>query len=322
MSGGNSPPIDIRQGRDAKHLMSAARVTDSTRAARDIYMIKDPVALKWFLNAYVFVLGAVVGSFLNVCISRMPERQSIVKPRSRCPKCESEISWYDNLPVISFIILRAKCRNCGEPISYQYPAVELLTAALFVLLMHRFTNVPALAIYMVFTSALIVITFIDLEHFIIPDEISLPGIGIGLALSLLPASLTDGQLATNSFLDSLIGCVVGGGLLYLTALLSLLVLKKEGMGGGDIKLLGMVGAFLGWKLALMTIVLGSVAGSFLGVALILLGRHERGSYIPFGPYLALGALFSMMWGDKLMQAYLQLMFGDDLSHFVMLFPGA
>lgn len=284
-------------------------------------MTSNPVALRWFLNVYVFVLGAVVGSFLNVCISRLPDKQSIVKPRSRCPKCESDIQWYDNIPMISFIILRAKCRNCGEPISFQYPAVELLTAVLFALLLHRFTNLPAMIIYMVFTSALVVITFIDLEHFIIPDEISLPGIVIGLLLSLLPESVTDGQMLPNSVLDSLIGCVVGAGLLYLTALFSLFVLKKEGMGGGDIKLLGMVGAFLGWKLALMTIVLGSVVGSVIGVTLILVGRHERGSYIPFGPYLALGALVSMMWGDALMHGYLKLMFGEDLSHFVMLLPG-
>ena len=147
---------------------------------------------------------------------------------------------------------------------------------------------------------------------------------LGLAavqMGKLPESVTDGQMLPNSFLDALIGCVVGAGLLYLTALFSLFVLKKEGMGGGDIKLLGMVGAFLGWKLALMTIVLGSVVGSVVGVTLILLGRHERGNYIPFGPYLALGALVSMMWGDALMHGYLKLMFGEDLSHFVMLLPG-
>lgn len=274
-------------------------------------MIENPTASIWFLYIYVFVLGAVVGSFLNVCISRLPDRQSIVKPRSRCPKCENAIAWYDNLPIISFIILRAKCRHCGEPISFQYPIIELLTAALFVLVMHNFTNIPAIVIYMVFTSALVVITFIDLEHYIIPDEISLPGVVIGLLLSLLPDTVTGGQLVTSSVVDSLIGCVVGGGLLYLTALFSLVAFKKEGMGGGDIKLLAMVGAFLGWKMALMTIVVGSVFGAFVGVALILLRLKVRGDYIPFGPYLALGAFLAMMWGDQILAGYL--MFGEGLG---------
>jgi leader peptidase (prepilin peptidase)/N-methyltransferase len=282
-------------------------------------MIQNLTPVDWFFYIWVFSLGAIVGSFLNVCISRLPENQSIVKPRSRCPKCESSIAWYDNLPIISFIILRAKCRNCGEPISFQYPAVELLTAVLFVLIMHNFTNVPSMVIYMVFTCALVVITFIDLEHYIIPDEISLPGVVIGLLLSLLPETITDGQLVTSSVVDSLIGCVVGGGLLYLTALFSLVAFKKEGMGGGDIKLLAMVGAFLGWKMALMTIVVGSVFGAFVGVALILLRLKERGGYIPFGPYLALGAFLSMMWGDQILTAYLS--FGEGLGDALMMLQG-
>jgi leader peptidase (prepilin peptidase)/N-methyltransferase len=282
-------------------------------------MIQNPTALKWFLNVYVFVLGAVVGSFLNVCISRLPDRQSIIKPRSRCPKCENAIAWYDNLPIISFIILRAKCRHCGEPISFQYPIVEFLTAALFVLIMHNFTNITAIAIYMVFTCALIVITFIDIEHYIIPDEISLPGIVIGLLLSLLPETVTDGQLVTSSVLDSLIGCIVGGGLLFLTGLFSLVAFKKEGMGGGDVKLMSMVGAFLGWKMALMTIVLGSVFGASVGITLILLRLKAREDYIPFGPYLALGAFLSMMWGDQILTAYLS--FSEGLGDVLMMLQG-
>jgi len=263
-------------------------------------MVEAPEALRLFLNIYTFVLGAVVGSFLNVCISRLPENKSLVRPGSRCPKCENPIKWHDNLPIISFIILRGKCRNCGEPISLQYPAVELLTAVLFVLLMHRFNNFAAFAIYMVFTCALVVVTFIDLKHYIIPNEISIPGIVVGLL--------------------SLIGCVTGGGLLYLTALFSLAVFKKEGMGGGDIKLLAMVGAFLGWKLALMTIVVGSVMGAIVGVAMILLRLKERGDYIPFGPYLALGAVLSMLYGGRILELYL--MFGEGLNDIILRFQGA
>lgn len=267
-------------------------------------MTDYPAALRIFLNIYIFALGAAVGSFLNVCIARLPEDESLIRPASRCPKCENPIKWYDNIPVISFLVLRAKCRNCGAPISIQYPAVELLTAILFVLILHGFSNIAAMGIYMIFTCAMVVVAFIDLKHYIIPNEISLPGIPIGLLLSLAPAWWTDGQLVAGSFLDSLIGCLVGGGVLYIIGRLSLLILKKEGMGGGDVKLLGMVGAFLGWKMALLTIIMGAFGGSIVGVGLIAAGLHKRGKHIPFGPFLALGAWLSMMWGDRLLWAYL------------------
>lgn len=282
-------------------------------------MIKNPEALRLFLHIYMFAFGAVVGSFLNVCISRLPEKKSIVRPGSRCPACSNPIRWYDNIPVISFIILRGKCRNCGSRISWQYPLVEMLTAILFVCLMREFTNIVALFIYLVFVSALIVVTFIDLKHYIIPDEISIPGIFIGLALSLLPARLTGNQLTAGSFLDSLIGCLVGGGFLYLTALFSLAVFKKEGMGGGDIKLLAMVGAFLGWKLAIMTIVVGSVVGAVVGVTLILLRLKLRTDYIPFGPYLALGAVLSLIFGERLWAWYFS--FGEGLTEVMLRMGG-
>ena len=282
-------------------------------------MIKDPETLKVFLHIYMFALGAVVGSFLNVCISRLPENQSIVKPASRCPSCSTPIRWYDNIPLISFIILRGKCRRCGCSISWQYPAVELLTAILFVVLMQEFSNPIALVIYLVFVCALIVVTFIDLKHYIIPNEISIPGVFIGLALSLVPARLTGGQMASSSFIDSLIGCIVGGGILYLTALFSLAVFKKEGMGGGDIKLLGMVGAFLGWKLAIMTIVLGSMLGAVVGVTLILLRLKLRTDYIPFGPYLALAAVLSLLYGEQLWWWYLS--FGQGVTDLLLRLKG-
>jgi len=198
--------------------------------------------------------------------------------------------------------------------------VELLTAILFVLLLHRFNNPAVMVIYMVFTGALIVITFIDLKHYIIPNEISIPGIIIGLLLSLLPARVTGGEFVASSFLDSAIGCLTGGGLLYLTALFSLAVFKKEGMGGGDIKLMGMVGAFLGWKLALMTIVVGSVLGALVGLALIIARLKKRGDYIPFGPYLALGSLLSMLYGDLLLELYLA--FGEGLGDILFFSQGA
>ena len=277
-------------------------------------MTESSEALKVFMYFYLFALGAVVGSFLNVCIARLPERKSLVRPGSHCPSCGNPIRWFDNVPMISFAVLGGKCRNCGLSISWQYPAVELLTAVLFVLVMQRFTNVGALIIYIVFTSSLIVVTFIDLKHYIIPDEISIPGVFIGLGLSLLPSHWVDGQFVSGSFLNSLIGCIVGGGLLYLTALFSLAVFKKEGMGGGDIKLMAMVGAFLGWKLVIMTIIIGSILGAVVGVTLILLRLKERGDYIPFGPYLALGAVLSLLYGDQLWAGYLT--FGEALNSLV------
>jgi len=277
-------------------------------------MTESSEALKVFMYFYIFALGAVVGSFLNVCVARLPERKSLVRPGSHCPSCGSPIRWFDNVPMISFAVLGGKCRNCGVSISWQYPAVELLTAVLFVLVMQRFTNVVALIIYLVFTCSLIVVSFIDLKHYIIPDEISIPGVFIGLGLSLLPAHWVDGQFVSGSFLNSLIGCIVGGGLLYLTALFSLAVFKKEGMGGGDIKLMAMAGAFLGWKLVIMTIVIGSILGAVVGVTLILLRLKKRGDYIPFGPYLALGAILSLLYGDQLWAGYLT--FGEALNSLV------
>jgi leader peptidase (prepilin peptidase)/N-methyltransferase len=283
-------------------------------------MIKDPETLRLFLHIYMFALGAVVGSFLNVCIARLPERKSIVRPGSRCPSCNTPIGWYDNIPLISFMILRGKCRQCGSRISWQYPLVELLTGILFVLLFREFTNAIALTVYLVFVCSLVVVTFIDLKHYIIPDEISIPGVIIGLALSLVPARWTGGQMLSHSFLDSLIGCLVGGGVLYLTALFSLAVFKKEGMGGGDIKLLAMVGAFLGWKFALMTIIIGSMLGAMVGVTLILLRMRNRTDYIPFGPYLAAGAVLSLLYGERLLWWYLS--FGEGLNEIVLRLGGS
>ncbi len=312
-------------------------------------MIRNPAALRLFLQIYMFVLGSVVGSFLNVCIARLPEGKSLVWPGSHCPKCGSPIRWFDNIPVISFILLRGRCRTCGLSISWQYPLVELLTACLFLLLVQKFTNLLALAIYIIFTCALVVITFVDFRHYIIPNEISIPGIFVGLALSLVPARLAGDQLVltrmTSSpflrnlilrfsligpehlakynhviqfltpFLDSLIGCITGAGLLYLAGWFSILVFKKEGMGFGDVKLLAMVGAFLGWKLALMTIMVGSVMGAGVGVTLIFLKLKTRADYIPFGPYLALGSFLSLMWGEQLLSLYVG--FGNGLNDLIL-----
>jgi len=247
---------------------------------------------------FAAVFGMVVGSFLNVCICRLPEGQSVVSPPSRCPHCSHRISWYDNIPLVSYLLLRGRCRGCGARISPQYPLVELLNGVLTLLLFLRFGPTLTFAALFLFCSALVVITFIDLEHQIIPDEISLPGIVIGLILSFF--------LPGQSWLNSLLGILLGGGSLLLVAYLYQLLTGKEGMGGGDIKLLAMMGAFLGWKAIPFIIFASSLVGSLVGISIMLLQKKDSKLAIPFGPYLAFGAVLYIFYGRALIQWYLNL----------------
>jgi len=248
------------------------------------------------LTVNFFILGLLIGSFLNVCIHRLPARESIVFPRSYCPSCKNRIAAYDNIPIISFLLLRGRCRSCKNPISWRYPAVELLNGLGYFSILHCFGPTPATLIYAIFFSCLVVIAFIDLAHQIIPDVITLPGI----PLSVLAAA----TVLPTGFLNSLQGLVLGGGLFYLIYGLSLLLFKKEGMGGGDIKLIAMIGALLGWKEVLLAIFSASVIGSVVG--LILIGMHLRGRSdpIPFGPFLVIGALISLFFGNNIFDWYL------------------
>ena len=246
----------------------------------------------------VFVFGALIGSFLNVCIFRLPAGQSIVAPASRCPACGTPVRHRDNVPIISYLLLRGRCRACGSAISPRYPAVEALTGLLFVLVLYRVGPLPVGAVYASFVAALIVISFIDLDHQIIPDVISLPGIVIGVLLSAFGYG--------PALIDSVVGVLVGGGLLYAVAIGYHALTGREGMGGGDIKLLAMIGAFLGWKNALVTLVLGSLGGALVGIALILVRGDDSKVPIPFGPFLALGALCALFFGDPLVRWYLNL----------------
>ena len=245
-----------------------------------------------------FILGAVIGSFLNVCIYRIPAGESIVHPPSRCPACGSGIRWYQNVPVVSYLLLGGKCAACKVRISPRYPLVEALTGLLFVVVLYRFGFQWATPVYWLFAAALIVITFIDLDHQIIPDVISLPGIVVGFLCSFAIPWLSWG--------DSLIGILVGGGSLYLVAVGYELLTKKEGMGGGDIKLLAMIGAFLGWQAILPVIFLSSFVGSLVGVPVMLLKKADSKLAIPFGPFLAAAALFYLFWGPPLIRWYLGL----------------
>lgn len=247
---------------------------------------------------FAFVFGAVVGSFLNVCIYRMPLDQSVVSPGSRCVGCGTAIRWYDNIPVISWLLLRGRCRFCQAPFSFRYPLVELITAVLSLLLFMKYGLSPSYGVMFIFCAALIVITFIDFDHQIIPDELSLPGIVLGFISSFF--------LPEPGWISSLLGAVAGWGSLALIFYGYLWLTGREGMGGGDAKLLAMMGAFLGLQAIPFIIFASSLVGTVAGLSIMAVQRKDRHLAIPFGPYLALGALLYIFVGPQLIQWYLQL----------------
>ncbi len=250
----------------------------------------------WYIISIVF--GALVGSFLNVCIFRLPKEESIIWPGSHCPHCKNAIKFYDNIPLVSYFLLRGRCRYCKGSISLRYPLVEGITALSSLFLIIKFGPSLSYLFYFAFVAALIVITVIDLYHQIIPDAISLPGIGVGLLASLLIPQIT--------FFNSLIGILLGGGSLFIVATFYQWLFKREGMGGGDIKLLAMIGAFLGWKAVLLTILLSSLIGSVTGIMIMVLKGKDFKYAIPFGPFLSLGAVISLFYGEEIVRWYLAL----------------
>ena len=281
-----------------------------------------PEVLNTFLSVISFVLGCLIGSFLNVCICRIPKGESVVKPRSKCPKCGNAIAWYDNFPIVSWLILGAKCRNCGLTISWQYPLVEAITGVLFFAVYWRFGLTPATPVYMLLVAGLVMTTFIDLTDWTIPDEVTLPGIPIGIACSLAAMFFpTTGFLVKDVF-DSLIGVVLGGGILYLLDKITVLLIKKRGMGFGDVKLLAMLGAFMGWKGVVAIIILSSLIGSIIGITVVFLqkrkGIEEEAHYLPFGPYLVLGGLLYLFFGASLLTAYGQLVHIPELAPAILI----
>lgn len=247
------------------------------------------------------LFGAVVGSFLNVCIYRLPRGESVAWPGSHCPNCSHPIAWYDNVPILSYIILGGRCRHCRVRIPLQYPAVEILNGLGYVGVLSYFGLTWSTVVYCGLYSALLVVAGTDLSHKIIPNAITFPGILLGLvcAGTILPLGLVNGM----------IGLLVGGGILWLLAWASPYLFGKEGMGGGDIKLLAMIGAFLGWKPAVMTIMVGSFLGSVVGITLIATKVIRREDYIPFGPFLVCGALVSLFFGQSLLDWYQGLLAG-------------
>jgi leader peptidase (prepilin peptidase)/N-methyltransferase len=262
------------------------------------------------LIVFLFAFGAVVGSFLNVCIYRLPEGQSLIRPGSHCPQCKHPIRWHDNIPIVSYVLLKARCRDCGARISPRYLIVEALTATLFMLLVLTFLSrgepVSCIAIYLALACVLIVASFIDLDHTIIPDELTIPGMILAPILSLaFPAMHDPGRHAEiilsnahlNSLVHSIIGIGVGAGFIFLTRVLGGLVFRKEAMGLGDVKFMGMIGGFFGWKQVMLANLIAPIYGSLIGLALLLSkGEHK----IPYGPFLSLGAVTVMIWGPDVL----------------------
>jgi leader peptidase (prepilin peptidase)/N-methyltransferase len=248
-----------------------------------------------FTLVTVAAFGAIVGSFLNVCIYRLPLEKSIVWPASACPHCNRELLWYENIPVVSFVALRGRCRTCAAPISVRYPLIEALTAAMFAFGWWYYGPGPLLASRLVFGCALLVLFAIDLEHHLLPNVITLPGIIVGFVFSFF---------TEPGWVASLIGMIVGGGVLLMVAKTYYLVRREEGLGMGDVKMLAMVGAFVGWKLTLLTLVLASFSGTIIGLTLIVTKRGGMKYALPFGTFLALGAAAAATVGPAVLRWYL------------------
>jgi leader peptidase (prepilin peptidase)/N-methyltransferase len=247
------------------------------------------------LTVLAAAFGAVIGSFLNVCIHRLPHHQSVVRPPSRCPKCGHQLAWYENVPVLSYAIQRGRCRACAGPISARYPIIETITAATFAAAFWYYGPTVIFAQRVLLGCILIVLFAIDLEHHLLPDAITLPGIAAGFAFSFF---------APPGWFASLVGITFGYGILYAIAEAYFRIRHEEGLGGGDLKMLAMIGAFLGWKLTILTLIMASFAGSLAGILLIVTRRGTMKYALPFGTFLAIGAAVSAAVGTRFVDWYL------------------
>lgn len=251
-----------------------------------------------FVLSVLFIFGSLIGSFLNVCVYRMPRELSINKPkRSFCPHCEKQIVWHDNIPFLSYLALGGKCRFCKKPISFRYFLVEFITASTLVILYHFFGLSLLFFIYAFLSFALIVATFIDFDFQIIPDEITLGGLVIGVILSLIFPQLHNTFSRVYSLIQAGLGILVGGGSIYMIGRFGEIVFKKESMGGGDVKFLAMIGSILGWKLALLIFFLAPFFGAVVGIIAKLTKGAE---VIPYGPYLSLATFLVILWGNDIL----------------------
>ena len=255
------------------------------------------VSIHWILIAYVAAFGLIVGSYLNVVIYRLPRRLSTVMPRSRCPRCRAPIRAIDNIPVFSYLVLGGRCRRCGVEISWRYPAIEALTAICFVASLEWFGPNLEAVVAAGFCFVMIVLAMIDLEHFILPDVITLPGIVLGLALQF--------WIPWATWQEALVGAAIGAGVLLAVAWGWYWWKGIWGMGLGDVKMLAMIGAFLGWRGVVVTLFLSSLGGSLVGALLIVLGRMQLQSKLPFGVFLALAAILALFFGDATLDLWFE-----------------
>lgn len=271
---------------------------------------------------FVFVFGAIVGSFLNVVIHRVPREQSVVFPNSACPKCGNAIRPYDNFPVLSWLILRGKCRNCAAPISPRYPAVELLTAVLFAVVYWQIGFTPMLPVALYFTATLVSLVFIDAEHMILPDVINFPLLAVALAVRIVyplifgnayfsdlnyaPLTSLGGlPLWATSLAGALLGALVGGGFLWGIGEVWKRLRGVDAMGLGDVKMMLAVGALLGWRLTFLTLFVGAFAGALIGIAVVLRDKNkDMQAQIPFGIFLGIGSFVSFLFGERIIGWYL------------------
>jgi leader peptidase (prepilin peptidase)/N-methyltransferase len=247
------------------------------------------------IEAVLFIFGAILGSFFNVVIYRVPRGESIIRPPSACPACGTRLRACDNIPVLGYLLLRGKCRYCAAPISARYPIVEVLSGILPVLLFIRFGFSVPFYVFWPLSCVLLVLSFIDLDLRIIPDRVTLPGVVVGMIVAPL--------VGLMGFWDSLLGVVVGGGALYLIGVLGEFFLKKESMGGGDVKLAAMLGAFMGWKLVLAALFVAFFVGAVIGVIVMARKPKDWDSSLPFGPFIALGAVLALLWGESALAWY-------------------
>jgi len=265
-----------------------------------------------YLGVLAFVFGAVVGSFLNVCVHRLPREESIVEPPSHCPHCNQRIYWYDNVPLVSYVALQGRCRHCRKRISPRYFVMELLTAMLFLLVWVSFDE-WLIPIYWVIVAGLLVATFIDFEHYIIPNGLTIGGTALGLVLSILYPPLQRADTVAAAGLQSLLGVIVGGLLLLVIALVGEKIFKKEAMGMGDVKLMAAIGAFMGWQATLFTLFVSSILGGIVGLALVLIRRKGWQSRLPYGPYIAFAAMIWLFCGPAIVKWYFTFLTGEPSS---------